>query len=117
MLRLAADEDFDHRIVLGLKRLRPDLDIVRVQEADLSGADDPEVLRWAAGEGRVLLTHDVNTMTKYAYRRTAAGQRMPGVLAVSQSIPVGKAVEDLLLLAECTLEGELEGQVLHLPLR
>ena len=79
--------------------------------------DDPEVLRWAAGEERVLVTHDVNTMTKYAYQRIAAGQRMPGVLAVSQSLPIGRVIEGLLLLAECALEGELEGQVLHLPLR
>ena len=117
MLRLAVDEDFDQRIVLGLKRLRPDLDIVRAREVGLAGVDDPEVLRWAAAEERVLVTHDVNTMTQYAYQRVAAGQRMPGVLAVSQSLPLGKAIEDLLLLAECTLEGELEGQVLHLPLR
>ncbi|HKA17799.1 MAG TPA: hypothetical protein VKN18_05735 [Blastocatellia bacterium] len=27
------------------------------------GADDPTVLEWAASEGRVLLTHDVNTLT------------------------------------------------------
>ena len=36
MLRLAVDEDFDQRIVLGLKRLRPDLDIVRAREIGLS---------------------------------------------------------------------------------
>jgi Domain of unknown function (DUF5615) len=117
MLRLAVDEDFDQRIVLGLKRLRPDLDIVRAREVGLSGVDDPGVLRWAASEERVLVTHDVNTMTRYAYQRAAAGQRMPGVLAVSQSLPIGRAVEDLLLLAECTREGELEGRVLHLPLK
>lgn len=44
MLRLAVDEDFDQRIVLGLKRLRPDLDIVRARETGLSGVEDPEVL-------------------------------------------------------------------------
>ena len=58
MLRLAADENFNHDIVRGLLRREPGLDIVRIQDVGLSGADDPTVLEWAAQEGRVLLTHD-----------------------------------------------------------
>jgi hypothetical protein len=69
MLRFAADEDFNNDIVRGLRRRRPDLDIVRVQEAGLSGAVDPDVLEWAARQGRVLLTHDVSMMTRYAHER------------------------------------------------
>jgi predicted nuclease of predicted toxin-antitoxin system len=66
MIRLAADENFNNDIVRGVMRRNPDVDIVRVQDAGLSGADDPTVLEWAAQEGRVLLTNDVATMTKYA---------------------------------------------------
>ena len=61
MLLLAADENFNNDIVRGLLRRKPDLDIVRLQDVDLSGADDPTVLEWAAQENRVLLTHDVTT--------------------------------------------------------
>jgi predicted nuclease of predicted toxin-antitoxin system len=60
MLRLAADENFNADIVRGLLRRLPDLDIVRVQDAGLSGADDTAVLEWAAREGRIVLTHDVS---------------------------------------------------------
>jgi predicted nuclease of predicted toxin-antitoxin system len=35
----------------------------------LADAGDPEVLAWAASEGRVVLTHDVRTMTRFAYDR------------------------------------------------
>jgi predicted nuclease of predicted toxin-antitoxin system len=59
MLKLAADEDFNNRIVRGLLRRAPDIDIKRVQDAGLLAADDSSVLEWAAVEGRVLLTHDV----------------------------------------------------------
>ena len=48
MLRLAADENFNGDIVRGLVRRNPKLDIVRVQDVGLSGADDPSVLQWAA---------------------------------------------------------------------
>jgi len=116
MLRLAADENFDGTIIRGLLRRRPDLDIIRVQDIDLSGADDPTVLEWAAQEGRILLTHDVTTMTHYAYQRVRAGQSMPGVFEVNLSNPISQIIEDLLLLAECSLEGEYEGRVVYLPL-
>ena len=116
MLRLAADENFNNDIVRGLWRRKSELDIVRIQDVGLSGADDPTVLEWAAREGRVLLTHDVTTMTGYAYERVRAGQPMPGVFEVSRAVPIGLAIEDILLLAECSLEGEWEGQVRYLPL-
>ena len=79
MLRLAADENFNSDIVRGLLRRKPNLDIVRIQDVGLSGADDPTVLEWSAEEGRVLLTHDVSTITHYAYERVRAG-RCPGFL-------------------------------------
>jgi hypothetical protein len=36
---------------------------------------------------------------------------------VGQLLPIGGVIEDLLLLAGASLEGEWEGQVLYLPLR
>ena len=69
MLFLAADENFNNDIVRGLLRRKPDLDIVRIQDEGLSGADDQTVLEWAAQKGRILLTHDVSTITHYAYER------------------------------------------------
>jgi hypothetical protein len=117
MLRLAADENFNNDIVRGLLRRKPDLDIIRVQDVGLSGTDDPTVLEWTAQEGRVLLTHDVTTMTRFAYQRVQAGQPMPGVFEVGRAILISRVIEDILLLAECSLEGEWEGQVRYLPLK
>jgi hypothetical protein len=116
MLRLAADENFNNNIVRGLLHRKPELDIVRIQEVGLSGADDPTILDWAAREGRVLFTHDVSTITRYAYERVRAGQPMPGVFEVSRTVPIGRAIADILLLVECSLDGEWEGQVRYLPL-
>jgi hypothetical protein len=42
---------------------------------------------------------------------------MPGVFEVGREVPIGAAIDDLLLLAECSVEGEWEGQVRYLPLR
>jgi hypothetical protein len=117
MLRFLADENFNNDIVRGLLRRKPDLDLVRAQDVGLSGADDPALLAWAAQQGRVILTHDVTTMTRYAYERVEAGWPMPGVFEVSRSLPIGTALEDIMLLAKYSFEGEWEGQIRYLPLR
>ena len=75
------------------------------------------MLEWAATQGRVLLTHDVSSITRHAYDRVAAGLSMPGVFELAYDIPIGVAIEEILLLAECSLDSEWEGQVRYLPLR
>lgn len=115
-MKFLADENFDNTIIRGLLRRKPDIDIVRVQDAGLSGKDDPTVLEWADQESRILLTHDVATITHYAYERLATGQTMAGVIEVTSNAPIGRVIEDLLLLLDCCIEGELEGQIQYLPL-
>jgi len=117
MLLLAVDENFNNDIVRGLLRRNPNLNIIRAQDVGLSGAADPAILEWAAREGRVLLTHDVSTMTHHAYERIRAGKPMPGVFEVSRSLPISTVIDDILLLVECSREGEWEGEVRYLPLR
>lgn len=116
MLRFAADENFNNNIVRGLLRRKPDLDIVRIQDAGLYSADDPSILEWAAREDRVLLTHDVSTITRHAYERVQNGLPMPGVFEVNYATPLGIIIEDILIVAECSLDNEWEGQVRYLPL-
>jgi hypothetical protein len=116
MLRFAADENFDNRIVSGLHRRNRNIDLVRVQDVGLYGADDPIILDWAAREGRILVTHDLATVSPYAYERIGKGLPMPGVFAISARLSIVRAIEELLLIAECSREGEWEGQVRYLPL-
>jgi hypothetical protein len=117
MIRFLADENFDHHIVQGLLRRNPGLDLVRAQDEGLVGVNDVFLLEWCARAGRVLLTHDANTIVRFAYDRIRAGQRMSGVLELRQSLPAQVAIEEILIIAECSHEGEWEGQVRYLPLR
>ena len=117
MIRFAADENFNNDAIRGLVRRLPDLDILRVQDAGLSGPDDAVVLEWAAREGRILLTHDVNTITRHAKERIEAGLPMPGVFEITRSIPIGRVIADLVIIAELSLEGEWDNQIRYLPLR
>jgi hypothetical protein len=44
VIGLAADENLDNDIVRALRRRVPDVDIIRAQDAGLSGRDDPTIL-------------------------------------------------------------------------
>jgi len=115
--RWLADENFNNDIVRALFRWKPDMDLVRVQDVGLMGCRDERLLAWAAEQGRIVLSHDVTTLTKEAYCRVLAGEAMPGVFEVGLDVPIRVVVEDLLLLDEASVTGEWEGQVRYLPLR
>lgn len=116
MVRLLADENFNGSIVRGVLRRMPAADLVRVQDVGLSGSSDPRVLAWAAEQGRILITHDVSTITHFAYERVAAGLPMPGVFEVPRAVSVRQAIDDLILILECSVSDDWEGQVNYLPL-
>ena len=116
MLRLLIDENFDQRILRGLKLEIPGIDYIVVQETTLKGLRDPLLLAWAAENQRILVTHDVNTMPRYAYERVRAGQPLPGVIVIPEDLAVGKAIEELATLIECCEPEELTSQVKYLPI-
>lgn len=115
MIKLLADENLDNTITRGLLRHNPDVDIVRVQDLGLSGENDPVVLEWAANEGRILLTHDVATITRYANERLAKNLSMPGVIEIPMDAPIGRVIDDLLLILECGRPEDLDGQIDYIP--
>ncbi len=118
MLRLLADENLDCDLVRGALRRRPTLDIVRAQEVGLSGVKDPDILAWAAQESRVVLTHDVKTMTRFGLERITAGLSMAGLFMVHQEgAALSKLIDDLLLLDDCSDTEEWANQITYLPLR
>lgn len=116
-LKFLADENFNNNIVRALLRHNPNMDIVRVQDIGLSATDDRHILAWSSQNQRILLTHDVTTITKYANERLEQGLSLSGVFEIRRTAPIGPIIEDLILLAECSLENEWDSRVLYLPLR
>jgi hypothetical protein len=116
VLRLLADENFNGRILRALQRQVPDLDVVRMQDTSLSGTDDPTLLQFAATEGRVVLTHDVETLVGYAWERVRSGMAMPGVIVALTDRPIGQVIDDLEILLLASRPEELEAQIRFLPL-
>lgn len=116
MIRFLLDENFNGKIVRGLRARKPNVDMIRVQDTEISGADDPTVLEWAAKEGRILLTHDLDTMTKYANDRIEQGLPLAGVIFVRDTLPIAKVIDDLLTILGASEAGEWENRTDFLPL-
>jgi hypothetical protein len=116
VIRLASDENFDGDILRGLLRLLPDLDVSRVQDVGLAGSLDPDILAWAADEGRILLTHDRETVPGFAYDRIRAGQPMPGVFLVSDRMAKGLAIDQLSLAVQCLDMGDCRDLIHFSPM-
>lgn len=116
MLQLLSDENFNGDIVRGLLLRVPELDIVRIQDLGLRGALDPEVLKWAAENNRIILTHDRATMPDFAYEKLTSGEQFSGVFVVNDRSPIGQAIDEIVLLNECSEQHEWLNRVVYLPL-
>ena len=116
MIRLLIDENFNQRILRGLRRRLPQLDFVLVKDVGLAGSSDLVLLKWAANENRTVLTHDVKTMVPDAKGLLTQGESMVGVIAIPKSVAIGRAIDDLELLLECYSESEMRSRIEYLPL-
>ena len=116
-LRFLADHNFNEAIISGVYLQDETVDILRVRQVGMQQTPDPEILEWAAHNGRIVLSHDVNTMEGYAYSRIVAGLPMPGLFTVAEGEPIGPVIQDIALAAVSSIEGEWENQVRRLPLR
>jgi hypothetical protein len=117
-MRFATDENFDGRILNGLRARLPDLDIVRVQDTEMYKSPDDKLLAWLAEEGRILLTHDVRTMPRFVFERVRAGLPLPGVIEVhKEDISIGAVIDDLEVAIGAGTPEDFENQVKYIPIR
>ena len=116
MIAFLVDQNFNEHIVDGLTRRDATLEFIHVRDVGLAAAPDPVVLEWAAANRLVLLTHDRKTIPPHAYDRVAAGLPMPGVFLVDDGMPIGQAIDQLLIAAHCLDPGECKDIVKHFPL-
>ena len=114
-IRFQADNDLKFGIVKALRKSEPSIDVASAQDANLDNLSDPEVLDRAASEGRILVSHDRRTMLDHFRAHLALGKSSPGVLIVSQGVPIGQVVESLIYIWALSDPLELCDQAHYLP--
>lgn len=112
--RFQADADFNHKIVLGLRRREPSADFLSAPEGGIVGVPDPDVLAIAADTGRILVSHDRKTMPGH-FMRFCETRSSPGLIIVSQDLDIGAAIEQLLMIWLATDAEEWVGHLGFVP--
>ena len=79
-IRYQADNDLNRLIVAATFRREPGIDFKTAQKAQLDRLDDMTVLRRAADEGRILVSHDKRTMPRHLASFLDDGNDSPGVV-------------------------------------
>ena len=87
MIHFLADADLDEAIVSGCRRREPTMDFLSANDANLEGVPDPEVLRIAAEQDRILVSHDFKTMPHHFGQFLVSSGSSPGVFLVNSIRP------------------------------
>ena len=92
------------------------MDFLSANEANLEGVRDPEVLAIASDQGRILVSHDFQTMPRHFGDFLQTRGSSPGVLLVPQYLPIGEAIEELVLIWSASDIEEWQDRILRIPL-
>jgi predicted nuclease of predicted toxin-antitoxin system len=114
-VRFQADADLDGRVLRGLRRAAPEVDIRTANDAGLAGLKDPQVLQIAADSGRILVSQDRRTMPLH-FTRYVAGAQSPGVILLREAIPISIAIEELALIWNASEATEWINRLVWIPL-
>jgi hypothetical protein len=114
-VRFQADADLDGRILRGLRRTAPGIDIRTASDSALEGLPDPEVPRIAADAGGILVSQDRRTMPAH-FARFSVGVQSPGLILLREAIPIATAIEELALIWSASEAEEWKGRLVWIPL-
>jgi len=55
-------------------------------------------------------------MENHATARLLAGKSMPGLFLIHQYFPIGRAIDEIVMIAECSRPEEWNGLIQYIPL-
>jgi hypothetical protein len=113
--RFQADENLNAKIIAGVLRREPGVDFQSARAANLIGLSDPEVLAIAAEAGRILVSHDRQTMPTH-FGRIVTESNSAGLLIVSQRLDLRQTIEQIVLIWTASEAEEWVNHVGYLPL-
>jgi hypothetical protein len=113
--RFQADADFNHKVILGLRRRETAIDFQDADAGRLIGLPDMEVLSIAAEVGRILVSHDRSTMPAH-FAQFLATRTSPGLIIVDQDLDIGRSIEELVLIWAATDLEEWQDKIGYVPI-
>lgn len=114
--RFLVDEDLRFEIVIAARRTEPSIDIPTVVESGRAGLQDHELLEWAHGQRRIIISHDVNTLKGEAEARIRNGLGISGLLLAPQNRATREIAESIILIWSASQGEEWANRIAYLPL-
>jgi uncharacterized protein DUF5615 len=115
-LKFIADADLNEDLIRGMRRNEASIDFQTASDGGTRGLADRQVLELAAAAGRVVVSHNRNTMVGEFWRFLSDGHTSPGLIIVTQDLDEGDAIQDLLLIWAASGEQELRDRVRWVPI-
>lgn len=114
-MKFWADENFNGRVLKGILAVYPELAVIRVQDTPMIGLPDHQLIVEAYQADAILLTHDVKTLVPIAEAYMRAGNPIAGVISISQSTPIGQAIDSInTLIGASNSVDDFRNQVIRL---
>jgi hypothetical protein len=93
------------------------LDVMRVGDdgAPQSGTQDPQLIRWCASEGRILISKDKKTLIDHYYDAVNSGVKTSGLLIIKPNSGIRAIVDHLILITYTSDESDLSDKHDFIP--
>ncbi|MEH1790558.1 hypothetical protein [Nostoc sp.] len=117
-LKYLLDENFAPLYQVKLKRQKRDLVVWVVGDPGTPPKStlDPEILCWCEEHYFLLVTNNRKSMPVYLAEHIAQDRNIPGIFILNDKLTIGQNINELILIAEASLDNEYQNQILHLPL-
>ena len=113
-VKFLADANLDLDIAAGVLRRVPGLEFRLAADVIPPRMKDPDVLAVAASLGCILVSHDVHTMPRH-FADYVSLHTSPGLILSPFTVSVGRAIEDLVMIAHASEPHEWVGRIVWLP--
>jgi len=117
-VRYLLDEHISPSYRTQILRCAPELIvwIIGDPNAPPKGTSDPEILCWCEEHEFILVTNNRRTMPGHLAEHLASGRHIPGIFLIGENMGMGAIIDELLLIAEASLDNEYRDQINFMPL-
>ena len=118
MRRFLIDENISPEYRTQLRRHEPLLTVLVIGDEGVParGTPDPEILEWCEKHQFNLITNNRESMPQHLSDHLAAGHHVPGIFTINLAVPMGKIIDELLLIAGASDEDEYIDEITYIPL-
>ena len=118
MRRYLIDENISPKYRTQLLNHEPSLTVLAVGDegAPPKSTPDPEILVWCEQHQFSLITNNRESMPKHLSDHLSAGHHVPSIFTINLEVPMGKIIDELILIAGASDEGEYIDRIIYIPL-